>query len=141
VALLVQFLITKFAARVGKHIDSVGEATMRRLTSYHWPGNIRELENILERAIILSSSPVLQIEPEVFGAVPPANDPVADVTASIPPDDASLEAVERNHVLGVLTQTNWVIDGPRGAAKRLNIHPNTLRSRLKKMGLERASQI
>jgi PAS domain S-box-containing protein len=141
VALLAQFLIGKFAARVGRRIDSIGENTLRRLNAYHWPGNIRELENILERAIILSDSPVLEIEPEVFG---PIDDAAADrklssEAKSTAAQSSSLQELERSHILSIMRQTNWVIEGSRGAAKILDLHPNTLRSRLKKLGLDRAS--
>ncbi|CAN5581282.1 hypothetical protein BH09PLA1_BH09PLA1_04930 [soil metagenome] len=134
VPLLAQFLIAKFAARVGVRIDSVGQKTMKRLESYRWPGNIRELENILERAIILSSSSTLEIDEKVFadssGAAASNND-----AAPIPL--IGLEALERNHIIAILRQTNWVIEGPAGAALILKIHPNTLRSRLKKMGISK----
>src|SRR5262249_20117580 len=66
IALLVQFLVTKFATRIGRRIDSVGQQTMARLRGYHWPGNVRELENILERAVILSSGATLEIDQMLF---------------------------------------------------------------------------
>src|SRR5262249_43787974 len=72
VPLLVQVLITRFAARVGVRIDSVDKATMERLTHYSWPGNVRELENVLERAVILSTGPTLEINSEVFASQAPA---------------------------------------------------------------------
>ena len=68
VPLLVHFLVARFAARVGVRIESVGKATMERLSRYSWPGNVRELENILERAVILSNGPTLEIDPEVFAS-------------------------------------------------------------------------
>jgi transcriptional regulator with GAF, ATPase, and Fis domain len=139
IPLLVQFLIAKFSARIGKRIDSVAEPTMKRLANYAWPGNIRELENILERAIILSNGNVLEIESEVFGQIR-MDSAQSGAEPEIGNGSESLESVERNHIQEILEQTNWVIEGPRGAAKRLNIHPNTLRSRLKKLGLERSSQ-
>jgi PAS domain S-box-containing protein len=151
IPMLVQFLVARFAARVGVRIDAVGQATMRRLNSYRWPGNIRELENVLERAVILSHGPTLEIDPEVFGASP--GDSLSALDAPVQPTPGaglpaatgeaqgrpleSLESTERNHILAALTQTNWVIDGPRGAAKVLGLHPNTLRSRMKKMGIRR----
>ena len=159
VPLLTQFLVAKFAARVGTRIESVSGETMERLNRYSWPGNIRELENILERAIILSNSPTLEISHDVFGPLTSsdgamaAKRPVqvversativsaADEGAARERQDAAsdrLEAHERNHVLAVLERTGWVIDGPRGAAKLLGLHPNTLRSRMKKLGIERA---
>jgi PAS domain S-box-containing protein len=129
---LVRHLVTKFAVRVGKRIEEVGHATLERLCAYPWPGNVRELENVLERAVILANGPTLEIGPDVLGGAVPAIE--ATPTAAPP---ASLAAVERDHVLTVLRQTRWVIDGPRGAAKVLGLHPNTLRSRLKKLGIER----
>ena len=100
---------------------------MRRLAAYRWPGNIRELENVLERAVILASGPILDFE--IDGERPPA------LAAAEGPAPTSLEEVERRHILDILRQTNWVIEGPRGAAGILGLHPNTLRSRLKKLGI------
>jgi formate hydrogenlyase transcriptional activator len=138
IALLVQFLVAKFSARVGRHIEAIEQDTMDRLTSYQWPGNIRELENVLERAIILSNDPVLRIDAEVFGAPPKPDSLVTLTTEQIEdPSAASLEGMERNHILAVLKRTNWVIEGAKGAAKILDLHPNTLRSRMKKLGIKR----
>jgi formate hydrogenlyase transcriptional activator len=126
---LVHFLVNKFAMRVGKRIENVNRTAMERLQSYPWPGNVRELENVLERAVILSNSPTLEIEPEML-ALPPH-----EVAAN---DKAStLEQVEREHITAVLNQTSGVIDGERGAAKVLGLHPNTLRSRMKKLNIAR----
>jgi transcriptional regulator with GAF, ATPase, and Fis domain len=115
---------------------------MQRLISYRWPGNVRELENILERAIILSNGSTLAIDPEVFSAAPSnprmsnANPGGIDATSR---SGESMESIERNHILAVLAQTDWIVEGPRGAAKILELHPNTLRSRMKKLGIRRAS--
>jgi formate hydrogenlyase transcriptional activator len=123
---------------------------MDRLTRYRWPGNVRELENILERAVILSDGPTLEIDPEVFASVlavrrpegepptaPPfeSGGPAADAAMARPLD--SLESNTRKHILAALEKSNWVIDGPHGAAKALALHPNTLRSRMKKLGIAR----
>src|SRR5262249_48947975 len=102
-----------------------------RLAAYRWPGNIRELENALERAVILAPGPILDFE--IDGDRPSTVTPAEDAS---PP---SLEEVERRHILAILGRTNWVIDGPRGAAGILGLHPNTLRSRLKKLGIARSS--
>ena len=154
VPLLVQFLVARFAARVGVPIDSVGKATMERLNQYSWPGNIRELENVLERAVILSNSRTLEIEPDVFAAaaadraaaadspnplVRESDHPIVSGGPESQPGE-TLESNERNHIRATLEQTGWVIDGPQGAAKILAIHPSTLRSRMKKLGIARASQ-
>ncbi|MBI3864372.1 MAG: sigma 54-interacting transcriptional regulator [Planctomycetia bacterium] len=131
IPLLVHFLVGRFAGRIGKRIESVSRETMKLLVAYPWPGNVRELENVLERAVILSSEPMLEIDPEVL-PVPP-DGPAA------PCENHRLEDVQRSHIRDVLDQTNWVIEGARGAALVLGLHPNTLRSRMKKLGLVRGS--
>jgi PAS domain S-box-containing protein len=132
---LALFLAGKFAARIGKRIDGVDRETMRRLVAYPWPGNVRELENVIERAVILAAGTTLTIGADVL----PVNiEPAAtEDQAAEPP--ATLEANEREHILTVLGQTNWVVEGPRGAAKILGLHPNTLRSRMKKLGIRRTA--
>jgi PAS domain S-box-containing protein len=128
--LLVHFLLTRFTARVGKHLDGVSPATMQRLLAYPWPGNVRELENVLERAVILAAGPVLEIDA----------DTLAPSGQALPAKQTqSLEEVERGHIQAVLDRTGGVIDGPRGAAKILDLHPNTLRSRMKKLGIARTT--
>ena len=151
VPLLVNFLVGRFAARVGLRIDSVGKATMERLSHYSWPGNVRELENVLERAVILSNGPTLEIDPEVLAsataaraanAAPPtpsASESEESAAAGARPPLESLEANTRNHILTALDRSGWVIDGARGAAKILGLPPNTLRSRMKKLGIARAA--
>ncbi|HJZ58482.1 MAG TPA: sigma 54-interacting transcriptional regulator [Gemmataceae bacterium] len=132
IPLLVRFFVNKFAARLGKRIESVGTDTLELLAAYPWPGNIRELENVLERAVILADGHELEIDPDVL--------PVAGGVPESGPSgggEQSLVAVERDHILSVLRQTDWVIEGPGGAAKVLAMHPNTLRSRLKKLGISR----
>jgi PAS domain S-box-containing protein len=135
IPLLAHFLANKFAARIGKRIDGITRETMRRLVAYPWPGNVRELENVLERGVILATGSSLEIGSD---ALP------ADI--ELPGDEnrdgeqpATLESNEREHILHVLQQTKWVVEGPRGAAKILALHPNTLRSRMKKLGIRRGS--
>lgn len=153
IPLMVQFMLKKFAAGVGKRIVSVAEDTLDRLRTYTWPGNVRELENIVERAVILASGDRLEIPPSAFlpstatalGAQAPAVAPdSSSIPLAAPPTpvgatqpDSSLMAVEREHILATLARTRWVIDGPSGAARILNLHPNTLRSRMKKLGISR----
>ncbi|ESS73541.1 formate hydrogenlyase transcriptional activator [Methyloglobulus morosus KoM1] len=133
IPLLAYFLIEKYAPRIGKKIDGISEKSMRRLQAYHWPGNIRELENVIERAIILADSDIIEVDPDMLsGRTEAAN--IIGV-----PNDASFEAVTRQHILAVLEQTNWVIEGANGAAQILNLQPSTLRYRMKKLGLAKTS--
>jgi PAS domain S-box-containing protein len=127
---LVHFLVNKFAMQVGRKVESVQMETMRRLSAYPWPGNIRELENVLERAVILADGPVLEVPADVLGMT-------ADAPVRATP--CTLEDVEKEHIRQVLRQANGVIDGANGAAKVLGLHPNTLRSRMKKLGIQRSA--
>jgi PAS domain S-box-containing protein len=132
---LALFLVNKFAARIGKRIEGISKETMSRLLTYHWPGNVRELENVLERAVILAAGPTLEIGADVL----PVNIEPLACPHEVADQPATLEATERQHILAVLQETDWVVEGPRGAAKILGLHPNTLRSRLKKLGIRRTS--
>jgi PAS domain S-box-containing protein len=131
IPLLTHFCLNKFMARIGKRLSGISTRTLERLKAYAWPGNVRELENVVERAVILAKGDTLEIEPELLAATPPT----APAGQGIP----DLSSLEKNHIRAVLEQTDWVIDGPRGAARILGLHPNTLRSRMKKMGLSRPS--
>jgi PAS domain S-box-containing protein len=151
VPLLVQHLVRKFAARVGVRIESVAKTTIERLARYSWPGNVRELENILERAVILSNGPTLEINETVFAsstealhstteaANPQVNEREGEMAGAPPSPLESLDSSTRSHILAALEKSRWVVDGPRGAAKILALHPNTLRSRMKKLGIVRAA--
>jgi formate hydrogenlyase transcriptional activator len=130
IPLLVNFLVHKFATRIGKRIDAVTEHAMQRLIDYPWPGNVRELENVLERAVILTTGAALAIGPELL--------PISDEAPSVR-RELTLESVERDHIVSILQETDWVVDGPRGAARILGLHGNTLRNRMKKLGIMRAS--
>jgi formate hydrogenlyase transcriptional activator len=131
IPLLAHFFASKFMTRIGKRLQGIERQTMQRLLAYPWPGNVRELENIIERAVILAQGDTLEIGPDLL--------PTCTQLAAGGNGDRGLTTLERNHILTVLGQTDWVIDGPRGAAKILGIHPNTLRSRMKKLGITRPS--
>ena len=122
IPLLVWSCIERRRAALGRHITRVSRATMRDLQSYEWPGNVRELENVLERALIRSSGSELVVEP---------------ITGNRGAADQTIAEVEKAHMLAVLRQTNWRINGDGNAADRLGLHPNTMRFRMKKLGIHR----
>jgi transcriptional regulator with GAF, ATPase, and Fis domain len=154
IPLLVHFLVNKFAARIGKRLEGVSKPTMQRLLEYPWPGNIRELENVLERAVILATDSTVEIASDLLHTPPLDHSPAqrlspATATAEFSTGDnqppiaqqpASLEAIERDHIHKILQQANWLITGPRGAAKILGLNPSTLRNRMKKLGISRSSR-
>jgi formate hydrogenlyase transcriptional activator len=132
---LVMFFLGRFGKEFGKAIDTVARPTMERLVAYAWPGNVRELQNI-ERAAVLSSGRVLELGPDLLPLGPSAATAAAPEPSGAPAL-ATLEEVERRHILEVLRQSGWVIEGAAGAAKVLGLHPNTLRGRMAKLGIDR----
>ncbi len=147
IPLLTHFFVQKYAPRVGRRVESVDAESILRLTKYPWPGNIRELENVVERALILSTTRVLHINtetapdemPSSVRAAAPAKfepGPPVDVPASGPGD---LDSIQREHIQSILDEVNWVIEGSSGAAVRLGLKPGTLRHRMKKLGISRSA--
>jgi formate hydrogenlyase transcriptional activator len=131
IPLLINFFAQKFAQQMKKPIKTIPSETMTQLTAYSWPGNIRELQNLIERAVILSRGSVLEVplaEAKQSGNGNPANQPQGPT---------KLEAVEREHILKVLRETGWVIGGPTGAAARLGLNRTTLNHRMRKLGINR----
>jgi PAS domain S-box-containing protein len=131
IPLLVRFLVDKFAMRIGKRITAVSDDALKLLQSYHWPGNVRELENVVERAIILADGATLEIDPEMLPGIGQTERPDSKAAT----DATSLESVQKQHILAVLERTGWVIEGDNGAARALDMHPSTLRYRMKKLGI------
>jgi transcriptional regulator with GAF, ATPase, and Fis domain len=123
---LVDFFIGKICRRLGKQIEVVPDMTMRELQNYRWPGNIRELENVLERAIINSPSPRLQLA-----------DRLERSAQSLSAGPKTLEAVERKYILQVLDQTNWKVSGKDSAAEILDLDRSTLRARMRKLNIQK----
>jgi len=134
IPLLVHFFANKFAQQMKKNIDRIPVEAMQVLTEYSWPGNIRELQNLIERAVILTRGTVLQIP--LSELKQPAQSSVDQLSASTL-SSSSLESVEREHILRVLRETSWVIGGPNGAAARLGMNRTTLNNRLRKLGITR----
>ncbi len=133
IAPLAEYFVTLYNRSFGANVKEIGEQALATMASYDWPGNIRELGNVIERAMLLGSGSVLSLRPEVFasGARPSL--------AAVPTPKVemiSLAEVEARHISGVLRETEWRIAGPRGAAKILGLHPNTLRSRMARLGIK-----
>ncbi len=141
---LVTFCLSRFSKKFGKKVETISQETMERLMNYPWPGNVRELQNVIERAVILSPGPSLLLEQELPSGPSLGSDThKLDVLGQTPPPESSdtrlptLAEVECSHILAALQQTGGVIEGQKGAAKILNVHPNTLRHRIQKLGIRR----
>ena len=152
IPLLVNLFLERFANKFGRKIDAVHKETMDLLMDYAWPGNIRELQNIIERAVVLSAGPVLSVDPAFLPRTSPAAElgqtalAVSSKSYSQNPEHRALSVgssfpslyqMERDHILAALNRSAGVIDGPNGAARILNLHANTLRSRMNKLGIGR----
>jgi len=128
IPLLVRHFTQQYARRMNKQIDSIGSDTMKAFCQYHWPGNIRELQNVIERAVVMTKGSELHVPlTELKKRAVPAE---ADTSCT-----GTLEEAERAHILRTLKQTDWVIAGPNGAAARLGMHRSTLQFRMRKLGI------
>jgi formate hydrogenlyase transcriptional activator len=143
---LAMFFLSRYSRNLGKRMEGISAAATESLLRYSWPGNIRELQNVIERALILSPGPILQLETDLISvsASKALRDPareVAEAAQRTGPSSAlkTLEEVERAHISAVLQQTHGVIEGANGAAKTLGMHPNTLRHRMEKLGIKRSA--
>jgi chemotaxis protein methyltransferase CheR len=141
IPILVTHLVKQLGKKLGKTIDAIPQDTMAKLYNYPWPGNVRELRNVIERAVIITQgsklrliddldSQALELELHEQLAVHGA---FADVVAI----GETLEQTEYNLILRTLKSVHWKVEGPGGAAELLNLHPSTLRSKMRKLGIER----
>lgn len=126
IPLLVRHFVTRYARQMGRRIETIPSDLMRALTRWDWPGNIRELEHFIERAVILSKGPVLYAPLAELQVSPEAGS-----------DKPTLEAANREHILRALRETKGAIGGPHGAATRLGLKRTTLNSKLKRLGIKR----
>jgi formate hydrogenlyase transcriptional activator len=141
IPLLVRHFVQQFSRRLSKTIDTISSDTMTTLVKYPWPGNIRELQNVIERAVILTTGPILKVPSDDLRV--PNNAPIAVVAAPLnqtvvlPDANRSMRTVlddtERQQILAALEQANWIVAGPNGAAALLGMKRSTLQSRLKKL--------
>jgi formate hydrogenlyase transcriptional activator len=145
--MLARHFTQRFARRMGKRIESIPAAVMDEVVNYSWPGNIRELQNVIERAVILSPGSTLQIpmaglsmggrESRSSGRRAALEDGELFSEARSPDAASTLADAEREHILRTLRETDWVLGGPNGAAVRLAMKRTTLQSRMKKLGISR----
>ena len=129
IPLLVTHFVAKFNKKMGKKIDIVTRETLKALEEYHWPGNVRELESVIERAVITSQGNALQVL-DRFESFRKTGGPAGQISKD-------LGDLEQNHILSVLMETGWRIDGKNGAALLLGLNPSTLRGRMRKYGIHR----
>ncbi len=129
IELLAHHFMNKFSIKLGKNLNKIGAETAKKLKNYSWPGNIRELENIIERASILSTGNALHVSENLFDS---SNN--IDTPNKTSP---KLEDVERDHIINILNSTSWQIHGESGAAKVLGMNPSTLRTRMAKLGIKK----
>ncbi len=130
IPVLLKHFIDKFSKKYDKKITSIPKKAMDYFYTYGWPGNIRELENLIERSVILTNSETLRV-PDLDG----------DERVSIDQEFMSLDEAQKQHILMVLQATNWKIEGEEGAAAKLGLHPSTLRDRMKKLRIKRSAKI
>ena len=130
IPLLAQHFVEKYCRKMGKEIDRLPKASLEKMLNYPWPGNVRELKHLIERCVIISPGNSLALSDKCFAMLP-----AASANAAM----KDLQSIERDHIQEVLNETNWKIEGPGGAAFILNIHPSTLRFRLKKLDIKRPS--
>ncbi len=142
IPLLVRHFTQQFSRRMNKTIETIPSATMDALCRYHWPGNIRELQNVIERAVIISTGPALSVDVADL-KFPKAGHAVEKTTVSKSPTNGALHDVlersERQQILEALEQCNWVVAGPKGAAAQLGMKRSTLQQRIRKLGIARRS--
>jgi transcriptional regulator with GAF, ATPase, and Fis domain len=125
IPMLIWTLVKEFEKSMGKTIEEISQKNIDVLQQYPWPGNIRELRNVVENAMIMSKNKTLKLIPPVSPSLNVAR-------------DLKLEVVERNHIVDVLKKTSWRVSGEKGAAKLLGLKPTTLESRMKKLGIVRS---
>jgi PAS domain S-box-containing protein len=129
---LVEFFVDKYSRKLGKKIEKIPKQALEALADYSWPGNIRELSNLIERAVMTTQGTTLQITESL-------HESTALTKCDTETERLSLEELERKYITEILQECNWRIEGEKGASKILQMHPNTLRNRIQKLGVQRPS--
>jgi formate hydrogenlyase transcriptional activator len=144
IGLLAQTFLGEASRRLGKMFDPVPTEVLEVLKRYEWPGNVRELQNVIERAAVVSSGRRLQLTEEwagSFATLPITEAAEVNRSLQLVRREPTLEELERSHILEVLQQTGWRVEGPKGAALILGLNPSTLRSRMLKLGIKRVERL
>jgi transcriptional regulator with GAF, ATPase, and Fis domain len=126
IPLLAEHFLKKFSLKMQKDIRTIPQKTLEDLMSYSWPGNVRELEHVIERAVIVTTGNSLRLAEKI---------PESGADGVEEPFITNMAEMEKRHILKVLEKTDWRIEGPKGAAILLGLHPNTLRGRMQKLGI------
>jgi transcriptional regulator with GAF, ATPase, and Fis domain len=141
IRILVTHLVKQLSQKLGKTIESIPQETMTKLRNYSWPGNVRELRNVIERAVIISPGSTLRLIDDLDPQALEGDLQKHPVTLHVFPEaglvSETLEQTEYNLILRTLKNVHWKLEGPGGAAELLNLHPSTLRSKMRKLGIER----
>jgi formate hydrogenlyase transcriptional activator len=137
IPLLVRHFVQQFSRRANRNIETIPSETMKSLVRYEWPGNIRELQNVIERAVIISTGPVLKVA--LSDLVPLTTTPAPKTPADAPGGEIGMRGIlqetERKQIVSALEQARWVVAGPKGAAALLGMRRSTLQSRMQKLGI------
>ena len=147
IGLLAEVFLREASRRLGRLFDPISGEVLEALRRYEWPGNIRELQNVIERAAVVSAGRRFQLpegwassevwKPATTLSVPPVRSGQFHKNDNRPAEEGSLDEVGRNYILQILQQTGWRVEGPKGAARILGLNPSTLRSRMLKLGISR----
>lgn len=132
IPLLARYFLEKMGRKLGREFRDIDKESMEKLLGYSWPGNVRELQNVIERAAILAHGPVVPVGDMVFSQPPEF--------AVSTPESSTLDAVQKAHILEVMDQCNWQVEGRGGAAAALGLKPSTLRYRMQKLGIEKQAR-
>jgi len=150
IGLLAEVFLGEASRRLGRLLDPICEEVLAALERYEWPGNISELQNVIERAAVISNGRWFQLpegwasseiwKPATTSSAPPIGGAELHKNDNRPSRENSLDEVGRNYILQILQQTGWRVEGPKGAATILGLNPSTLRSRMLKLGIRRPSR-